>query len=334
MASYITATIPSEVDSQLSHDYQPGEPVAFTLARAVTAHLADQMWVRAVELDTNGTVADVSIVTGVAGQRITGSLIWRAGQFCLYVGGERDPLRHSRLAHRAEYLSTLIGQTDEATLAGLAEQEVAERLAATIRYAGEWLAYERAGTDAEHGRLQCAQCGHLDDAAAGLPTQLVGFRCPVCRGEATEHPPTTLPLKRRRRPRAPQGELITRADLREPRTPEPWVLHASWPIHRLLHDISYERYTTWQGEVYEVVPGADGLQHTRTPDPHVLELIAQLRAARLVEVSYWLFAEVQGRQRETTRLAVSRRGGQALRRWALLGAATAPATEPTAGHPG
>lgn len=331
--SYIHATLASEVDSALSREYQPGEPAAFTLARAIAARLADRMWVRAVELDTNGTVADVSIVLGVAGQRVTGSLIWRARQFFLYVGGERDPLRHSQLAHRADYLATLITKTDEATIAELADQQVAERLAGTIRYAGEWLAYERAGTNAERAQYQCAECGHLDDAAAGLPTRLVGFRCPVCRGEATEHPPTTLPPKRRRRRRAPQGELISRVALREPRRPEPWRSQAAWPIHRLLHDISYERYTTWQGEVYEVVLGADGLQHARTPDPHVLDLIAQLRAARLVEVSYWLFAEVDGCQRETKRLAVSRRGGQALRRWALLGAGTAPACEPTANQP-
>jgi hypothetical protein len=328
--SYIHATIASEVDSELSREYQPGEPAAFTLARAIAAHLADQMWLRAVELDTNGTVADVSIVLGVAGQRIAGSMLWRAGQFFLYVGGERDSLRHSQLAHRAEYLATLITDTAEATIAELADQKVAERLAGTIRYAGELLAYERAGTDHEHGRYRCAQCGHLDDAAAGLPTQLVGFRCPVCRGEATEHPPTTLPPKprRRRRRRAPQGELITKADLPDLGRLETRGPLATWPVHRLLQDIANERYTSWKGEVYEVVT-VEGRQCARTPDPHTLNLIAQLREARLVHVSYWLFADVDGQQRETNRLAVSKQGWRALRRWALLGAAS----EPTANHP-
>jgi hypothetical protein len=37
------------------------------------------------------------------------------------VGGERDPLRHSQLAHRAEYLATLITKTDEATITDLAD---------------------------------------------------------------------------------------------------------------------------------------------------------------------------------------------------------------------
>jgi hypothetical protein len=42
--SYRHATIPSDVDSELSPSYQAGEPVAVTLARAVIVHLAPRIW--------------------------------------------------------------------------------------------------------------------------------------------------------------------------------------------------------------------------------------------------------------------------------------------------
>lgn len=75
--SYPHVVSPSDVDSELSRSYQPGEPAAFTLARAVVAHLLPTVWEPAVGLETNGRTATVRITIAAVGVRVGIGLSWR-----------------------------------------------------------------------------------------------------------------------------------------------------------------------------------------------------------------------------------------------------------------
>lgn len=263
--------------------------------------------------------ARITIAAAVA--RIPITLRWRAGQFTLAIDGHRDPLRHSDLAHRAEHLATLAADTSRATAERLAEQQVAERLSATILYGGVYAAGKRAGADPVMLRHQCAQCGEVDfTAASGGPSQLENHRCPHCRGVATA-PRPALPVTarrpRRRRPQSVQEVLLAAEDLSTVTVRSYDGPLADWPLHRLLQQVAQERFTVWRGNLYEVV--RDDHHHRAVPpDPRDTELIGQLRRAGLVCIGLWLFAVIDGQSRETDRLTLSRNGRKVLRRWSFL----------------
>lgn len=326
--SYIHATVPPDTDSELPTAHQPGEPAAATLARAIAANLADQIWVPTLGWETNGATATARITLAAAGARVPAALNWRAGQFTLTIDGRRDPLRHSGLADRAEYLATLVTDTTAATADQLAEQRVAERLAATIVYAGLYAAAERAGADPDLLPHQCAQCADVDfTAAAGGPTHLEGHRCPVCRGVAEPPEPPAAPggrrPRRRRRPRPVQEDLLDAQVLPASRAQQHRGRLADWPLHRLLQQVTQDRFTTWKGDLYEVTVDDRGHHRAGPPDPRDAELIGQLRRAGLVHIGLWLFADVDGQSRETHRLDLSRDGWKLLRRWTVLHATSA-----------
>ncbi|UUV32104.1 hypothetical protein NQK81_01265 [Amycolatopsis roodepoortensis] len=320
--SYLHATVPASTTSELAPVHQPGEPTAATLSRAIVAHLAPQAWIPQLGWETNGVTAAARITLAAAGARVPTVLSWRAGQFTLSIDGRRDPLRHSGLAHRADHLATLVSDITMSTVEHLEEQHVAERLAATIAYAGIYAAGERAGADRDLLPYQCAQCGDADfTAAAGGPTHLEDHRCPVCRGTAPQpEPPVPAPARRqprRRRPRPVQEALLdTQAVPASKNQPHSGPL-ADWPQHRLLQQITRNRFAIWRGDLYELV--ADGRNHRAVrPDPRDAELISQLRRAGLVCVGLWLFADVDGDSRETHRLDLTRDGWRVLRRWRAL----------------
>jgi len=324
--SYTHATIPPDTDSTLSKAHKPGESVPATLTRAVVTYLDSQVWVPAFGWDTNGVIATASITIAAAAVRVPVTLTWRAGQFTLTIDGRRDPLHHSRLAHRAEYLATLSTDSTATTLAELAEQQIAERLAATIVYGGLHVACERAGADPALLAYQCAQCGEIDfTAAAGGDTTIDRHRCPVCRGVTAPSAPATVSTpraRRRRRPRPVQEELLDAHALPVSRVQQHHGPLADWPQHRLLQQITQDLFTTWQDTLYQVTVDQHGNHHTAPADPRDAELIGQLRTAGLVNVGLWLFADVDGYYRETRPLSLSRAGWTVLRRWTDLRATT------------
>lgn len=324
--SYTHAAVPPDTDSTLPHAHQPGESAAATLTRAVVAHLASQVWVPTLGWETNGVIATARITIAAAGIRVPVALTWRAGQFTLTIDDRRDPLRHSQLAHRAEHLAGLVIDTTATTVADLAAQRVAERLADTIVYGGLYIACERSGADPDLLIHQCAQCGDIDfTAAAGGETTLAGHRCPVCRGLTT--PPASIAAstprtRRRRRPQPVQEELFDAQVLPVSRAQQHHGPLADWPPHRLLQQITQDRFTTWDGVLYEVTVDENGQHHTVPAVPRDAELIGRLRAVGLVNVGLWLFADVDGHIRETRPLSLSSDGWTALRRWAALRATT------------
>ncbi|MEO6088719.1 MAG: hypothetical protein ABIQ18_36975 [Umezawaea sp.] len=324
--SYTHATIPPDTNSTLPTTHQPGEPTAATLTRAVVMHLVPELWVPALDWDTNETIATARITIAAAGVRVPVALTWRAGQFTLTLDGHRDPLHHSQLAHRAEHLATLVTDTAAATVAELAEQQVAQRLAATIVYGGLHVVRERSGADLALLAYQCAQCGDVDfTAAAGGETTLQGHRCPVCRGVTMPPAPATKSrphVRRRRRPRPVQEELLDARTLSVFRAQQHHGPLADWPLHRLLQQVTQDRFTTWQNDLYEVTVDEHGYHHTVQPDPRDAELIGRLRTAGLVNVGLWLFADVDGQSCETRPLSLSRDGWTVLRRWTALRATT------------
>lgn len=326
--SYHHAIIPPDTDSTLPEAHQPGEPAATTLTRAVVAHLSAQVLVPVVDWDTNGVTAAARITIAAAGVRVPIALTWRAGRFTLTIDGRRDPLHHSRLAHRAEFLATLVTDTAAGVVAELAGQQVAERLAATIVYGGLHVACERSGADPALLPHQCAQCGDVDFAAAsGGETMLVGHRCPVCRSDAASpaQPTKSVPgpgrpagRRRRRRPRPVQEELLDGQVLPVTRAQQHHGPLADWPVHRLLQEVTQDRFTTWRGDLYAVVLDDRGHHRAVSPDPRDAKLIGLLRRAGLVDIGLWLFADVDGQSCETHRLEPSREGWRVLRRWSAL----------------
>jgi len=325
--SYTHATIPSDTDSTLPQAHQPGESAAATLTRAIVTHLEPHLWVPDLGWDTNGMIATARITIAAAAVRVPVTLTWRAAQFTLTIDGRRDPLHHSRLAHRAEYLATLSTDSTATTLAELVDQQIAERLAATIVYAGLHIACERVGADPALLAYQCAQCGDIDfTAAAGGETTIDRHRCPVCRGVTAPLAPVTVSTpraRRHRRPRPAQEELLDVHALPVSCVQQHHGPLADWPQHRLLQQITQDRFTTWQDALYEVTVDEHGNHHTTPADPRDTELIEQLRTAGLVNVRLWLFADVDGHYRETRPLSLSRAGWTLLRRWADLRAPTA-----------
>ncbi|WNV83141.1 hypothetical protein [Umezawaea sp. Da 62-37] len=286
------------------------------------AHLAPQIWIPTLDWDTNGVTATARITIAAASVRIPVALGWRAGQFTLTIDGRRDPLQHSRLAHRAEHLATLAVDTIPTTAADLAEQQVAERLAATIVYGGQHVVCERSGADRALLAHQCAQCADIDfTAAAGGDTTIENHRCPVCHGVTAPPEPTTATrsrVRRRRRLRSIQQELLDAEALPVSRAQQHQGPLADWPMHRLLQQITQDRFTTWQDDLYQVTVDNNGYHHTGPADPRDAELIDRLRRAGLVVRGLWLFADVDGHCRETHRLDLSRDGWKVLRRWAVL----------------
>jgi len=323
--SYTHATVPPDTDSTLPQAHQPGESAAATLTRAVVAHLAPQLWVPALDWNTNGMIATARITIAAAGTRVPVALTWRAGQFTLTIDDRRDPLHHSRLAHRVEHLATLVTDTTATTVAELAAQQVAQRLAATIVYGGLHVACERSGADPALLAHQCAQCGDIDFTAAGGDTTLAGHRCPACRGLTTPPVPVAASkprTRRHRRPQPVQEELLDTQALPVSRAQQHHGPLADWPLHRLLQQITQDRFTTWHDALYEVTVDQNGHHHTIPADPRDAELISRLRHAGLVTVGLWLFADVDGHSRETHPLDLSRAGWTVLRRWAALRATT------------
>lgn len=319
--SYAHATVPPDTNSELPGAHQPGEPAAATLARAIVAHLAEKVWVPDLGWESNGVTATARLTVAAAGTRIPVMLSWRAGQFTLVIDGRRDPLRHGGLAHRAEHLATLVADTTAVTAEQLAEQHVAERLAATIAYAGTFAACERTGAELDLLTYQCAQCGDVDfTAAAGGPTHLASHRCPVCRGVVAPAAPAAPALvwrpRPRHRPRSVQQELLDAQALPVSQAQQHYGPLADWPPHRLLQQITQGRFTVWRENVYEVVEGHR--HHTIPPDPDDTALIGRLRRAGLVRVGLWFFADVDGQSRETHLLDLTRDGWRVFRRWTLL----------------
>ncbi|HET6285755.1 MAG TPA: hypothetical protein VFG15_03255 [Amycolatopsis sp.] len=321
--SYTHALLPTDPAGALTTDYRRGEPAAATLVRAVAAHLAPQAWIPDLVWESNGVTAAARLTLAAAGARVPVVLSWRAGRFTMSIDGRRDPLRHSGLAHRAEHLAALVTDTSAETIEQLAELEVAERLAATIAYAGTYAAGERAGADPDLLRYQCAHCGDADfTAAAGGPTHLKDHRCPVCRGavplpEPPAPGPGRQPRRRRRRLRLVQEALLDTDSLPIHKAQPHCGPLAGWPQHRLLQQITQDRFTTWRGELYEVV--ADGRHLRAVPTaPRDAELVGQLRRAGLVAVGYWLFVDIGAEHRETHRLVLTRDGWRALLRWNSL----------------
>ncbi|MCP2097491.1 MULTISPECIES: hypothetical protein [Actinosynnema] len=329
--TYARTTVPSDTGSTLPEAHQPGESAAATLSRAVVAHLTPQVWVPTIDWDTNGLTATARITLAAAGVRVPVTLDWRADQFTLSIDGRRDPLRHSRLAHRAGHLATLVTDTTAEVVAELAEQQVAERLAATIIYGGLHVVCERRGADPTLLSHQCAQCGDVDfTAAAGGEITLVNHRCPVCRNGAAPSAPPAPPAsgaghraRRRRRQQSLQEELLDAGTLPVSRARPHQGPLADWPVHRLLQQVTQDRFTVWGGDLYEVLVDDHGYQRAVRPHPRDAELIRRLRHAGLVYVGLWLFADVDSRSCETHRLDLTRDGWRVLRRWTALHTSTA-----------